>query len=676
VTVGGALVGATAIAFSVVVFSVQINVERTPFGLFQSISRDWRLIVTFVATVTMSIICAALSIFADPGRLALVTVLALWSALCVPLLIVYAYTRALALINPLHQLSVLYTKTTRHLSAWSKRADRLRPWIVKDMLVPHDASIKFDWPRFHFLSGHSRWVDLPCISISQAFSYSRTYARTGDSEVVDAALRTIVGINSAYIKSKGRTFHSHNPLVNSDLSSDRLIQHTLELFRQNISGAVQRKDETEITQLLGTLCMLVGAYSKIQYPRPEDPSHHAMLAAEYLVQEVTNMLPNVSTDAMMRGAQFAGAVSRAFFHSTNSQALHSVVSSLLTIARYGVAVPHHGPATVAAIEQITNMSALLLRVTTQDAADALSLVTKQIFEFAKLVFKTPDQGLTTPHAQHLAPYFGGGQMLDTQTFDVKLTEVVNFVRQADKDDAGAQAVISNLADWSDELPSWVRDLLSAATVAGTRFTAPIVFWLIHVATALYGASTATAGDEDDKEKLKERAAWVMSAINFIPHDKRTVELIDHVDLPTQLFQMAGTLRAIGLNEEVVWISKIIRGWLLGAIQHISAHKLADGLFGLVAIYSLLGGAFRVNALSSKLREKLPLTTGSDPQYAPTLLKRIQRHLLNLETGKIDQFSTVERMAASSQLPLLKSNLQVLIAAITTPTSSSPPNSGQ
>ena len=60
VTIGAALVGSTAIAFSVVVFSVQINIERTPEGLFQTLSRDRRLILAFLATVFMSIVCASL----------------------------------------------------------------------------------------------------------------------------------------------------------------------------------------------------------------------------------------------------------------------------------------------------------------------------------------------------------------------------------------------------------------------------------------------------------------------------------------------------------------------------------------------------------------------------------------------------------------------------------------
>jgi hypothetical protein len=136
VTVGGGLVGATAVAFSIVVFSVQINVERTSVVMFQSLSRDRQLILVFVLAVFASVACASLSLFTDAGHIGQVLVGATWAALSVPCLIVFAYFRALKLINPHHQLLVLFKYTNLHLKRWSKRADRLTPW-VKQTLNPN-----------------------------------------------------------------------------------------------------------------------------------------------------------------------------------------------------------------------------------------------------------------------------------------------------------------------------------------------------------------------------------------------------------------------------------------------------------------------------------------------------------------------------------------------------------
>src|SRR3981189_316078 len=43
-TLGGALLGATAIVSSLVLFSMQVNVERMPHGLFRRLSADRRLL--------------------------------------------------------------------------------------------------------------------------------------------------------------------------------------------------------------------------------------------------------------------------------------------------------------------------------------------------------------------------------------------------------------------------------------------------------------------------------------------------------------------------------------------------------------------------------------------------------------------------------------------------------
>ena len=122
-------------------------------------------------------------------------------------------------------------------------------------------------------------------------TFARNYAKTGDSQVVARALHAIVKINSAYIKAKGRTFYSHTPLVNDNRSSDGIVTHTLEAYRQNIRNAVAINDETEIMQFLSGLGLLTVEYSRIQYPRSNDSLYHASLAKGYMTQEVLQMLP-------------------------------------------------------------------------------------------------------------------------------------------------------------------------------------------------------------------------------------------------------------------------------------------------------------------------------------------------------------------------------------------------
>ena len=59
VTLGSALVGATAIAFSLIMFAMQVNVERMPHGLFRKLSSDRKLLGAFAATFIFALCIAS-----------------------------------------------------------------------------------------------------------------------------------------------------------------------------------------------------------------------------------------------------------------------------------------------------------------------------------------------------------------------------------------------------------------------------------------------------------------------------------------------------------------------------------------------------------------------------------------------------------------------------------------
>jgi hypothetical protein len=59
---GGALLGAAAIVSSLVLFAMQVNVERMPYGLFRELGSDRKLLSAFAVTFVL-----ALGVAANPG---------------------------------------------------------------------------------------------------------------------------------------------------------------------------------------------------------------------------------------------------------------------------------------------------------------------------------------------------------------------------------------------------------------------------------------------------------------------------------------------------------------------------------------------------------------------------------------------------------------------------------
>ena len=105
--VGTALIGAAAIVTSLVLFAMQVNIERMPHGLFRRLSADRRLLGAFAVAFLLAIAVATLSTFSELDKLAYVVLSAAWAVLFILLLFLYAYRRALVLINPLQQLGIL-----------------------------------------------------------------------------------------------------------------------------------------------------------------------------------------------------------------------------------------------------------------------------------------------------------------------------------------------------------------------------------------------------------------------------------------------------------------------------------------------------------------------------------------------------------------------------------------
>ena len=121
-SIGSALLGATAIVSSLVLFAMQVNIERMPHGLFRRLSADPKLFGVFALAFLLAIAVATLSTYVVQSSLAIVVLAASLAIFIILILFICAYRRALALIDPLRQLEILIHDTQRDLGIWSRRA--------------------------------------------------------------------------------------------------------------------------------------------------------------------------------------------------------------------------------------------------------------------------------------------------------------------------------------------------------------------------------------------------------------------------------------------------------------------------------------------------------------------------------------------------------------------------
>jgi hypothetical protein len=366
---------------------------------------------------------------------------------------------------------------------------------------------------------------------------------------------------------------------------------------------------------------------------------------------------------MMQSATTIANLSGLFLRAPDLSVQQSLSNGILGIARYGLNHPKNSPATVRAMEEIARISLRLFRAPEGDAARANATITQAVFQFAELVFQTPDTGFTTPHAQYLSGYLGGGMALDMETFDAQLAALVNVALGAAADNAGAKRVVQNLSGWSQDLPQRVRKLLSAATTAHSRYSASVVWWIINISSVLYAASTVPAADPDDRDTLKDRASWILSAINFIPNDQKTVENMGAVDIAEQLLRMSQQLKNFGLGIEAVELGRVTEDWLLRTIPHTAAGELAEGLFGLAALYADPFGAQAIVVLTNKLRTALPATVGYTANYRASGVTQLNLHLQHVQAKRLDMMCYAENYAENSPIAGLSANVTSIIQSL-------------
>jgi hypothetical protein len=566
-TTGGALVGATAIGFSVVMIAVQLNFARMPHGLFRMLSSDFRLLGAFAMTFLLAIGVSALSLVPDASWSAIALISATWATLLILLLFFYGYRRALDLINPTVQLRLVAATAQKELRRWARRAQRMAPLATapaRDEAADAPSS-KHDLPRLVFFKANPQWTGEARRAVAHAISFARRYAEQGDFEVSGRALEVVVLINATYVATKGRTFLASNPIFETSQATDGFINETLEHLRQLAQASTQRGDEEAIRQTLRAMAALVRTYMTIDYAEPRAKrKEHAHLAAGYLTAAVDGALPRNLPDVVMEGLRLAGASAQAFLVIGQPNEIISLVEKIAAFSIVGVVKPDYRVLTLTGMEQLANLTFDLLRT----QAHHIDYAAKHLREHVELVVQiflgVPDAPLTNIHSSYLAPYYS---LTKTQTLGDKLTQLSNALIDAARDDKVAIGILRNIQTWSDELYRTEKTLLLLAIEKKSHFTFDSLHWIAHVTKLLLALARAPIADEYARTALEKNANWLISVISWIPENKEATQFIEAFAIIELLFET--TLDAIQRESTLVTKSgsNLLIGWAFKAGQY-------------------------------------------------------------------------------------------------------------
>lgn len=602
---GGPLIGATAIVSSLVMFSMQVNVERMPHGLFRRLSSDQRLLAAFAVAFLLAICIAGLSITLEKSRLAYVVLVASWGVILILALFLYAFKRALSLVNPIQQLNIVLQTARKEMRAWARRADRVRPLLEKKREPKTDSSpfdSTHDLSRTAYFKLSSQWTQSAQQAIQHAMSFARRYAEQGDYEVSASALNVVVRINAAYVEAKGKTFYTSHAFFENPLTTDGFINNTLEHFRQNAQAAVARRDEQQIEQTLQGMAALIPVYLGIDYASPIASKTHAHLAAGYLSGAVQSVVPHNMADVLMEGVRLMGKSAQLFLAYGKPDDIATLSERIALVACTGTAREDYRPVTMEGMQQLANLTFDLVRtVGKHDIHFPVGELRQDVSLVAKLFLALPDTPLTNIHSAFLGPYYSSTSL---QALLNRLKLLANALSEAKAGNDNAQTVIRNIEQWADGMYEAEKELLLTAIKARSHFTFDMIHWITGITEILLVVSNAPACQPHYKAKLQKHARWLIAVLTWIPDDKDTVTFIENFQMTETLFEAAFDSHNRDCDELANDLGGYLVSWTFKGGKHSTGWGILDrGLSG-SAIFALARGDAHANTLKADISSRL------------------------------------------------------------------------
>ncbi len=644
-SLGSGLVGAAAIAFALVMFAMQTNVEKMPHGLFKRLSSDMRLLGAYLSSFLLAVFVISLSLVPSSEWIAISILSAFWATILMLWLFVFAYRRALLLINPVSQLSILVQDAIRNLNGWATMADKLSPLLAMESRDGEVTRIKHDLPRYKYFEHNSHWTNGLTRSVSHTISYSRRYSEIGDHEVSSAALMALVSLNQAYIRVKGKTFFNNSPFINNPMSHDSVVTETLEHLRQNIQIGIARGDEQQIEQSLRAMSSLVTVYLSIDYSDEHASHTHAHLAASYLGSAIQSVIPHKMIDVLMLGVRLLRNNGRQILIAEGADKIGTIVDDIGKLAGIGIASEAYRPITVTSVEALASLTIDLLLSKNQDIRFAADQIRNYISILAEMAMATPETQLNAKHHALLEPYYSGRSLGSLQS---RLTDLANAVVMADEDDADARRVAVNFSQWADRMYSTERVLFGRAAAAKSSLTFDVIHWVTHVTKLLLAIANSPACDANTANDLRKHALWLVSTLSFVPDDKEIIGYLESYGMTEVVFEASldsANKNCVDIEAET---QKLFQDWIFKSSKYKSGRQILGlGLLGIATLAVIVGKEGGVKIEIEKQLAKADFLSAKCRADAKTLISKFVG-----SGGDRRSHSKIERCAAKLDLQKL------------------------
>jgi hypothetical protein len=574
-TVGGQLVGVSALVFALVTFALQANLTRMPFTLFARITSDRPLMGCFLGIFVFCLMIVGLALFTTQSNAGTITVLALWALSGILLLVFLSFQRALNLISPTFQLSHLLAGAQRGLRTWGKRA-RLFSFALP---TRNDLRVQIDAQRLAFFQRHRGWTNEAEQALRHAAAYVRHYADVGDDEISSYAVTAMAKINAEYVSVKGRTFFANQLFFDTGLTTDPVLNVTLEQLRQLVAHGMQANNESLVENAMTGMAALVPIYNQVDYGRHVQVRTHANLAAGYLNDAIKVTLPKQMPDVAMHGVRLLDQAGQHFIAVGALTEAGSMAENISTIGGAGCIVEGYRPVTQQAMQALSNLTVVLLSARAHDPRFTFEKIAKSAELLTLAFLSLPGNQPFSIHSSYLGPYHSFSSPTGLPTL---VTEIGNRVIQAAQGDANAAGLAHNLSLWSENLWRNQRVMFQAAITARSPLVVEIAHTTEHFAQVLLRVADAPVTSDDDETNLIRSANWLISTLSWVPDETEAVWFADNQQLPSVLIDYAVQVAFTDQERVQETATQLLAGWAFKAAKHSNQWRSPEKCFAAIA----------------------------------------------------------------------------------------------
>ncbi len=567
-SVGAAFISATAIIFSIIIFTLQINNERLPHGMFKKTSQDTRLLSSFIIAVVLSVLIAICSLISDISTVFYVIQISITFVLLILYCFIYAYTRALKLISPIYQLEETVRSVREDLLSWDKT-------FKKTKNNNHDIT------KYKYFKQHPYWINSARQGIIYCNAYSKRLIEQNDYETSEKALKSIIDININYIEVKGKAFIRREDFSDVMASNDRLIEDTLEELRQNIQNALSRNDERFIISNFIILKELHYVYSNINYINNNGDRVASSLASQYLINGIEDSISHNIPNVLISGIRLLGDVAQKNILDCESNTIDTITQIISKLACIGIIDKELEAITKCSLMELSEITVKLLLSKEHDTSHINEKINKYLFRIGKTEVTSLDPS-----------YIYFENIYYTKVID-KLIDFANSLislELAGDKKINIIEIIKNVEKWSDNIRHKNKELFELALKHNSSFALQLVTFIRHISECLMILSSLEVVDAKLSSKLTKNALNLIYIFTFIKEDENVINLLERRNLTDIIFELA----VFAYEYDLIDITVKIRDILLS--YGFISQKVNDQYYTLA---KALGASIYINFLLEK-----------------------------------------------------------------------------